>query len=415
MKKNIFLIFLVFSIAVVFANSISFKPKTQAEDLLLPELKNEKYLVVTGEGFGITLEESEESALKYALYTAVGIAVRSYTKIDTQLTGIVTEAMNSTYYREELEEEIIAYTNAYVHDYRVINTVKDKDGMYHSKVEAEIDFYPLDYTLIRVFNGMVDIDFSNLINKWEQNRNMTLNSGKMLYAILKEYGVPRDLLKVTEVEEPERFKKDDTNGKIRFKFKLKIEFDQEKYTHLKQQLEKHLESISPETTTKMTKLKKEFNGDKWETIYISDLARVNGNYSAIHFFEKEVNREINFKSYFLDMDNERERFVFEALEDYYDSHNDFTLTVLFKDKFKRNLYEINNISITESGYSLQNPTAGFSYSAYLNLFQYFFCPKSLRVENGVLKMSEEILRFDLNLEVPEEILENVDTVEFFFE
>jgi len=380
MKKNIIIFLLFLLISVVFSNSFSFKPTTPAAELLIPELKDNKYIVVTGEGFGITLEESEESALKYALYNAVGIVIRSYTKIDTQLYGIVTEATNSTYYEEEIVEEIIAYTNAYVHDYSVLNTIEDKDGLYHTKVEAEIDFYPLDYTLIRVFDSMVEIDFSNLINKWEQNRNMTLNSGKMLYAILKEYGVPGDLLKVSQIDEPETFEKDNATGDIKFNFKLKIEIDKEKYNHLKQQLEKHLKNISVETNSIMTTLSKEFNGNNWEYIYISDLARERGNYSAIRFFEDETNHEISFKTYFLDMDNEREKNAFEFLENYYDEHNDFALTILFKDQYKKNLYKIENLKITQSGFSLQNPTAGFAYSSYLSLFQYFFCPKSLRVK-----------------------------------
>lgn len=281
MKINIFLFFIGLTITIVFSNSFSFKPQTQAAELLMPESKDSKYLNVIGEGVGLTIESSEENALKHALYTAVGIAVRSYTRFDSQLYGIVTEATSSTYYREEIKEKIIAYTNAYVHDYHVLKTIIDKDGLHHTKIEAEIDFHPLDYTLIRIFDGMVDIDFSNLITKWEQNRKMTLNSGKMLFAILKEYGVPEDLLKVTEVEEPEKFEKDEATGKIKFKIKLKIDFDEEKYFHLKQQLEKHLEHISPKTTTKMSSLKKKYYNDKWEYVYISDLALEEGNYGSL--------------------------------------------------------------------------------------------------------------------------------------
>jgi len=413
MKKNLIIsIALILFFITQFAGSAPTDTQGLVADLMLPvEVSNLDYLTLREKGYGTSIEKAIDNALKNAVYFAVGIVMRSYTSLDSNLNSVITEASNTTVFNERVKEEIVAYANTYIHDYEVLE-ILEKNNHYTVDIKAYIKFHPLDKSIILTLSGTQELDVSKLLKLWEINRKIQLSSGKMVYQILKDFMFPKEVFHYSKkISDPyEDMSIEELESDIEFlttQLDLEIRSNDEKYQGMKMQLknlldkacEKKVEEKVPFTQYGM-----------WHTVYQHNLSGDRSKEAVLRIFEKTEEDSIIFTSYFFNLEKRSEKYIFDYLEKYDKDFNDYKIILTLKDIYNKTLFS-KELNISEYGFSLRNDTMGFIFS-YEKPYpcQCIIYPGTLLLQTGKIKMSTEMLDMKEDIKLLKEKFESISKI-----
>jgi len=372
MKKKAFLVLLLVGIcAITFSGVI-----------------NDEFITVEAEGIGTNIDEALTNAMREAITTAVGAIFRAYSQMDSSFQSIGNEITEELSFKEK----ILTFTKAYIKDYEVIEKSQD-ETIITIKIKALIKLQALEGSILRNAEGFSCFDGEKLLRIYEANTTTETNTQEIVYAVLKDFGVPRDLWTVEEIE-TKIISSNENN--VTIKVDSCLTPDMEKYLGFLKQLEEILDMACAK---KMTETLYAETDDEWDKILLSDFIRDSKFRSVIRLFKEKKGNTYTFKQYFLNTSNEMEEYVFEAFEDYCDDFDSYSLEMTLLNVKEEEIFKLTDIRITASSLILKNATLGLAFTSQ-TARQYILLPGTMRIVPGKLNLSQQNIRFSFEVEVP---------------
>lgn len=349
---------------------------------------NDEFISVKAEGIGTDIDEAMTNAMREAITTAVGAIFRAYSEMDSTFQSVGDEITEELAFKEQ----IMTFTKAYIKDYEVLEKAQD-DGIITVKIKALIKLQALEGSILRIAEGFSDFNGDKLLRIYEANTKTDTNTQEIVYAILKDFAVPRDLWSVEEIQ-THIISSDEEKVTIQVSSCLKP--DVEKYNGFLKQLEEVLDRACAK---KMIETVNSERDDEWNKILLSDFIQDSKFRKVIRLFKEKNKNTYTFKQYFLDTTNEMEENVFEAFEEYSDDFESYSMTMVLMNVKEEEIFKLTDIRVTASGLILKNATLGMAYTSQ-KARQHILFPGTVRIVPGKLNLTQQDISFSFDVEVP---------------
>jgi len=349
---------------------------------------NDEFISVEAEGIGTDIDEVMTNAMREAITTAVGAIFRAYSEMDSTFQSIGEEITEELSFKEQ----ILTFTKAYIKDYEILEKTQE-DGIITVKIKALIKLQALEGSILRIAEGFSDFNGDKLLRIYEANTTTDTNRQAMVYAILKDFGVPSDLWSVEEIQ-TQIISSDEEKVIIQVSSCLKP--DAEKYNGFLKQLEEVLDRACAKKMIETVYSEKD---DNWDKILLSDFIQDSKFRKIIRLFKEKNKNTYTFKQYFLDTTNEMEENVFEAFEEYSDDFESYSMTMILMNIKEEEIFKLTDIRVTASGLILKNDTLGMAYTSQKTR-QHILFPGTIRIVPGKLNLTQQDIFFSFEVEVP---------------
>ncbi len=292
-------------------------------------LASTEYISVEADGLGTTTEEAVNNSLRNAISTAVGSLFRSWSSLDSYFENKGDDIIEETVFKEK----ILSFANAYVRDYEILES-SEKDGMITVKIKADIKLQTLESSILRNATGFKNIDCAKLLSIFEANSETYRNGAEMVYAILKDFGFPKDIWSFSQTQTQII----STSGEIvKIAFDVTLKPDYEKYTGFLVQLEEILDEACGKTLVETINTVKY---EEWDSILLSDFIKDGKFNHVIRIFKEKNGGVYTFKQYFLNFSNDLEIEIYEAFKKYEDDFSSYSMNVTFMDSLEKEIFKI---------------------------------------------------------------------------
>jgi len=226
-------------------------------------------LTVISEGMGETLEAARKDALSSAVQEAVGTLVDTKTRVSC----------------EEVIQEILTYSNAYIESSKVL-TADKKDGIYTVKVKANVVKTAITEKLYAGRPQIVALDGKALTDQLESKVKSEKDGVKFLANFLREEQFPYSCLKVQIAGQP---KIETVGDEVKVTYNWTVEADMPKYQAFVKKLTPILDKMATKKTSYVVEKSKE--DDDGIGVYEIPLKEgyfdvcdvVSGKWQSLHF------------------------------------------------------------------------------------------------------------------------------------
>lgn len=339
-------------------------------------------------GIGETVQLAIDNGLKQAIEVAVGMMVRSYTKMDSQLTVTATDIVEQTTF----QEKILSFSKAYIQNYTVLQTTL-QSGLYYAELECLVRQEALEGAMLRNGIGIRSFDGSKLLTMFEINTTTDVNAGEMILAIFEDFEVPHGLWAVSETQTEILASNSQT---VNVRVKITLSPDIEKFKGFISELEEVLKQASPKSVTEKVKFD---TVDIWKSMLLSSFISDTNYRNVLRIYTEAAKESLSFREYFFDDTIEMEKQVVDALQKIAVQKNSYDLQLTLYDNLNKNIFRKEHIQVSQNSLLLGKNTFGFAYTGQRGN-QFFLLPGSLRIEPGKVKASLNVLTFSLELEIP---------------
>ena len=226
-------------------------------------------LTVISEGMGETLEAARKDALSSAVQEAVGTLVDTKTRVSC----------------EEVIQEILTYSNAYIESSKVL-TADKKDGIYTVKVKANVVKTAITEKLYAGRPQIVALDGKALTDQLESKVKSEKDGVKFLANFLREEQFPYSCLKVQIAGQP---KIETVGDEVKVTYNWSVEADMPKYQAFVKKLTPILDKMATKKTSYVAEKREENSAGSIDYGYfrkegyfdVCDV--VSGKWQSLHF------------------------------------------------------------------------------------------------------------------------------------
>ncbi|HPD39506.1 MAG TPA: hypothetical protein PK411_14260 [Mesotoga infera] len=353
-------------------------------------------------GYGNTLEEATDNAIKHSLELATGILVRSYSSLDSSLTidasGLV--------YTEEFKENILTFSRAYIKDYE-ITSISELSGMVEITIIANVRLRALEATMLRNRIGVKDFQGDKLLALFEANTQTVENAAKLTESILNDFDTPKGFWRIGEITTA-IVSTDDENAVL--EVTVDLEPDVESFKGLINELSEILDMVASKQITQAMKLEQ---ADSWLRVELSSLINDQDCRYVVRVLEERNDRKISLKTYFFSAKDDIEYSVWEQFKRHVDSIRSYEFLLTLKDEMGSILFSSDLKNLAQGGLLLNAPGLGMIYTGQKSN-QVIIAPAPLYIEPGVLKINVQPQRLVWRITLNKELLKKAKKISVDF-
>ena len=379
-------------IIFIIATLVSFTALARVEDTV----------EIEATGYGTTLEEATDNAIKHALELATGILVRSYSSLDSSLTIDASSVVQT----EEFKENILTFSRAYIKDYE-ITSVSELSGMFEVAIVATIRLKALEETMLRNRIGVKSFEGDKLLALFEANTKTVENAAKLTEAILNDFDAPRGYWRIGEISTQII----GTEGEnVTLEIIVELVPDIESYMGLVRELSEVLDMVASKAITQI--MKAEESGD-WLRVQLSDLINDQDCRYVVRIIEDISNSKISLKTYFFSSRDSIEYSLWDQLKKHVDSLDSYNFVITLTDEMRNLLFYSELKNLAQGGLLLNGAGLGLIYTGQKSN-QIIFAPAPLYIEPGILKVNVQSQKLVWRLIVKKEVLEKAKIISVDF-
>jgi len=353
-------------------------------------------------GYGNTLEEATDNAIKHSLELATGILVRSYSSLDSSLTidasGLV--------YTEEFKENILTFSRAYIKDYE-ITSISELSGMVELTIIANVRLKALEATMLRNRIGIKDFQGDKLLALFEANTQTVENAAKLTEAILNDFDTPKGFWRIGEIT-TSIVSTYDENAVL--EVTVDLEPDVESFKGLINELSEVLDIVASKQITQTMKLEQ---AGSWLRVELSSLINDQDCRYVVRVLEERNDRKISLKTYFFSAKDDIEYSVWEQFKKHVDSIRSYEFLLTLKDEMGSILFNSDLKNLAQGGLLLNAPGLGMIYTGQKSN-QIIIAPAPLYIEPGILKINVQPQRLVWRISINKELLKKAKRISVDF-
>jgi len=185
---------------------------------------------VTVEGIGSTFEDARKDAFRNAISQVVGTLIDAETRV----------------VQEQVIEEIITASNAYIESHKITERKQEDDGLWHVTIEAVVQYRALQERLeatptVREVDGKSIIERMDARTASAETKAASVDDGILMLAkVLRDQNYPYSILEATAtLGEPVS-----KNGNLELPINLTVQPNAQKFAEFRKAIEPVLEKIA---------------------------------------------------------------------------------------------------------------------------------------------------------------------------
>ena len=357
---------------------------------------------INATGYGNSIEEATDNAIKHALELAAGMLVRAYSTLDSSLTIDASGLVHS----EEFKENILTFSRAYIKDYE-ITSIADLAGMKEVSLLATVRLRALEATMLRNRIGVKDFQGDKLLALFEANTQTVENAANLTGAILQDFDTPRGFWRIGEIT-TEIVGTDAENATL--EIRVDLEPDYESYTGLIRELSEVLDMVASKEITQTMKLEEAGN---WLRVELSSLINDQDCRYVVRILEERKDRKVSFKTYFFSAKDLIEYTVWEQFRNHVDSLKTYHFVLTLKDEMGYVLFSSELKNLAQGGLLLNSAGLGMIYTGQKSN-QVIMAPTPLYIEPGILKINVQAQRLVWRITLNKELLKKAKRISVDF-